>query len=348
VRRYAVLVRAPHGLRLVVGTAIFYPGQAALGLVVLLALHHATGTFASAGAAIAAETVGFSLSGLAQGRLIDRRGTVVIARMTAFCAVAVTAMIVALSSGARAAVLVALAAVVGASIPAVGPALRTVWSSLLDDPDERSTAFAYMSLAQDAGFVVGPAAFGAVAVTVSPEVALACCSALIGAGSLIAATVAVRSRPVAAPSGRSGSLLRALATVAAVMAVLGVALRTRLFACSVALSILALGPVAAPSIALAAPICVLAGLPLGATITTAFLLASESAPTERQTESYALLSITLNGGAALGGVLAGQLVAHGSARSGFLLAVASGLFATAFLALVSAGDRMRMSSSSPS
>jgi MFS family permease len=265
----------------------------------------------------------------------------------------------------------------------------------LDDPDERSTAFAYMSLAQDAGFVVGPAAFGAVAVTVSPEVALACCSALIGAGGLIAATVAVRSRPVDAPSGRSGSLLRALATVAAVMAVLGVALdavdvstaafasehhhpqlagvllgcfsvgsiagallygahtwrsslRTRLFGCSVALSILALGPVAAPSIALAAPIFVIAGLPLGATITTAFLLASDCAPSERQTESYALLSMTLNGGAALGGVLAGQLVTHGSARSGFLLAVASGLFTTALLALVSAGDRMRMFSSSPS
>lgn len=388
VRRYVVLVRAPHGLRLLVGTAVFELGQAALGLVLLLALHHRTGSFASAGAAIAAETVGFSLSALAQGRLIDQRGTRVILPITALYALAIAAMILALSADAPGGVLIALAGAVGASIPATGPALRAIWSSLLEDPDERSTAFAYQSLAQDAGYLLGPAAFGAVAVTVSPQVALACCWVLVAAGSLAAATVVAQPQSPAPPGAQTRSLLRTLAPIAAVMAVLGIALNaidvstaafatehhhpqlagvllacfsfgsiagalaygarswrsalhTRLLGCTAALGILALGPVAAPSIAVGAPAFVLAGLPIATALTTAFLLAAQSAPPDRQTEGYALLSLTVNAGAALGGVLAGQVVAHASARAGFLIVVAASLLATTLLAATTASSRLR-------
>lgn len=382
-RRYLVLIRAPHGLRLAAGTAVFYPGQAALGLVLLLALHRATGSFASAGAGVAALTAAFSLSGLAQGRVIDRRGTRALVPMTAVCATAIAAMAAALSANAPAAALIVLAAAIGASIPATGLALHSVWSSLLDDPEQRSTAFAFQSLAQDAGFLIGPAAFGAVTVTVSPQVALACCWTLVATGSLAAATVPAQAH-VAEPAGRPVSLLGALAAVAAVMAIVGIALdavdvstaafatehhrpqlagvllacfsvgsiagalaygarkwrsapHVRLLGCTVALGILALGPVAAPSVALGVPAFVLAGLPVGTAITTAFLLAAESAPADRQTEAYALLSLTLNAGAALGGVLAGQLVARGSSSTGFLIVVAGGLLSATLLALMIAG-----------
>lgn len=222
--RYVVLARAPFGLRLLVGAAVFYPGQTALGLVLLLTLRHTTGSFAPAGAAVAAETAGFSLSGLAQGRAIDRLGTRVIVPVTAACALVFLSIVVALSAKVPAAVLVVLAAAVGASIPATAPALRAVWSSLLEDPDQRSTAFAYQSLAQDVGFLIGPATFGAIAVTVSPQVALACCWALIAGGSLAVASVPASTRTGAPSARRLGPLLRALASLVTVMAVVGVAL----------------------------------------------------------------------------------------------------------------------------
>jgi MFS family permease len=368
------------------GAAVVFPGQAALGIVVLLALHRVTHSFAFAGAGVAASTVGVSLSGLAQGRLIDRRGIRVIAPVTGVCAAAVAAICLALESHAPAAVLIALAAVLGASIPTTAPALRAVWSSLLDDRDERATAFAYMSLAQDVGFVLGPAVFAAVTVTVSPELALAGCWGLIAIGGLASATVSVPPGPLEPQGGQVASLLRSLASVAAVLAIFGIALdaidvstaafasehhhpqlagvllacfsigsiagalvygsrawrsdlRTRLMCCTAALGILALGPVAAPNIPLGAAAFVLAGIPVGTTLSTAFLLAAQRAPSGRQTEAYALLSLALNAGAALGGVLAGQIVASGSAGHGFLLAVACGLLGTIVLALPTVRQR---------
>lgn len=380
-RRYRALARAPHGPRLLLGAAVFYPGQAALGLVLLLALHHATGSFASAGVAAAANTFAFSVSSLVQGRLIDRRGTRVLVPVIIACALAIAAIDVALSADASTPVLVLLGGVIGASLPAAGASQRTVWSSLLDDPDERATAFAYQSLAQDAGFVIGPAALGALATTVSPVLALSCCGVLIAAGGATVASVAAPAdpgQPSAAASRRSP--LRAVARLAAVLSTVGVALgaldvsiaafatelhrqelagvllaafsvgslvggavygarswrsglHVRLLGCTLALGVLALAPAVAQSIPLGAGALVLAGVPLAATLTTAYLLAADRAPAGRQTEAYALLALTLNGGAALGGALGGQLVAAGSARPGFLLAVASPLLGAALVAL---------------
>lgn len=79
---------------------------------------------------------------------------------------------------------------------------------------------------------------------------------------------------------------------------------------------------------------------MGTAITVAFLIATERAPTGRQTEAYALLSLTLNGGAALGGFLAGQAVAHGSAKAGFLVVVACGLLATILHVVPMVGGRI--------
>jgi MFS family permease len=381
-RRYRALAHAPHGPRLLVGAAVFYPGQAALGLVLLLALHRATGSFAAAGAAGAADTLGFSVSSLVQGRWIDRRGPRVLMAMTVTCALAITAINLALITGAGTPVLVGLAAAVGASIPAAGPSLRTVWSSLVHDPDQRATAFAYQSLAQDAGFVVGPAALGALAVSVSPALALSGCAVLIAAGAVTVATVpspAAAARPPASSSERS--VVVALAPLAAALATVGVTLGAidvsiaafatehgsqqlagvllaafsvgsivggfayggrswrsglpvRLLGCMLALAVLTLAPVASPGIALGAFALALAGVPLAATLTTAYLLAGERAPTGRQTEAYALLSLTSNGGAALGGALGGLLVASGSARPGFLLGALTPLLGVTILGLL--------------
>jgi MFS family permease len=380
-RRYRVLARAPYGPQMLTAAAVFYPGQAALGIVLLLTLHRVTGSFATAGVAGAADTLGFSLSSILQGRLLDRRGARILLPFAAASACAITAIDVALLTGASAPVLIALAGLVGATVPSAGASLRSVWSSLLEDRDERATAFAYQSLAQDTGFVIGPATFGALATITSPAWALSACSAMLLAGAVTVATLPIppcATRTQTAASSQR-SLARTLGPLAATLATVGVTLGaidvsiaafatehhrqqlagvllatfsagsvagglaygartwkaglpTRLLGGALALALLSLAPVAAPSIAVAALALPLAGAPLAATLTTAFLLASELAPTERRTEAYAILSLTLNSGAALGGALGGQLVAAAGARPGFLLAVASPLLGAAILA----------------
>ena len=378
-RRYKVLARAPRGLRLLVGAAVFYPGQAALGLVVLLSVHRATGSFASAGVAGAADTIAFSISSIVQGRWIDRRGTRTLLWMTFGCALAVAGISVALTVDAPGPVLIGLAGAVGGSVPAAGASQRAVWSSVLDDPDQRATAFAFQSLAQDAGFMTGPAALGALATAVSPALALGCCASLIAAGAVTVATVSspgTPARPEFVVPGRS--IVVVLAPIAATLAAVGVGvgaidvstaafatehhdpqlagvllaalaagslvggvaygarswrspLPARLLVGTLALAALTLTPIAAPGIALAVPALLLAGIPFAPTLTTTYLLAAERAPADRQTETYALLSMALNAGAALGGALGGQLVAGRSARPGFLLAASSPLLGAAIL-----------------
>ncbi|MGB0095977.1 MAG: hypothetical protein WBP81_25995, partial [Solirubrobacteraceae bacterium] len=73
-RRYLALARLPNGRRLLAGSLLVAPGQAAVDLVILLAVHHSSGSFGPGGAAVAAGTIAFSVSTIVQGRLIDRIG----------------------------------------------------------------------------------------------------------------------------------------------------------------------------------------------------------------------------------------------------------------------------------
>lgn len=228
VRRYLSLGRTPHGRRLLVGGALVRPGQAAVDLVVLLALHRATGSFALGGAAIAALTVTSSASTALQGRLMDRLG---IGRVLVPMALAMVAAIGALSAAlaidAPAMTLVLLAGAVGGLLPSVGAPLRTLWSSVFEDPHDQATAFAYESLAQDLGYIAGPAALGAVASAISPIVALGACGALIATGALtVSAIPATRSPPSAAPKtgGPTPRIARPLARTGAALLAVGGAL----------------------------------------------------------------------------------------------------------------------------
>ena len=72
----------------------------------LLSVHRVTGSFASAGAAAAADTTAFAVSSLLQGRLVDCRGPGVLAAVTVVSAVAIAAMNIALIAHARPAVLI--------------------------------------------------------------------------------------------------------------------------------------------------------------------------------------------------------------------------------------------------
>lgn len=382
-RRYLILLRAPYGRRLLAGGALTRPGQAAQDLVVLLALHWATGSFAVGGAAIAVLTVTSSISTLGQARLIDRLGTRRVLAPTAAGLLAATgALSAALAVHASAVVLVVLAGVIGGLLPASGPPLRNLWASLLEDPDDQSTAFAYESLAQDVGYIVGPAALGAIAAALSPIGALVASGVLIAAGALTISTIpAIRRSPdaIATALAATPGIIRPLAHAALILFAVGGALgaidvstpafatqhgapatsglllgafsvgsaagglvygarrwrsapESRLLACVVVLAALLLLPAASPNLLLLALALIAAGIPLAASLTTAYLLANDRVPAGRRTEAFAWLSLTLNAGVALGNATAGTIATHGGASRGFLLASACATGGTVILA----------------
>jgi MFS family permease len=189
-RRYLQLWAAPDGPRLIAGGILLAPGQAAIDLVLLLALHRSTGSFTAGGIAVAVFTITNSGANLAQSRVVDRVGAL---WPLAICAVGLLvvsgATSAALAAGAPVWVVVALAAVLGALLPATGASLRALWSARLPDPDDRVIGFAFVSFSQEVGFIAGPAAFGALATLVSPTAGLLACGASVCAGTLIVASV---------------------------------------------------------------------------------------------------------------------------------------------------------------
>jgi MFS family permease len=375
-RRYLALARLANGPRLLAGSLLVAPGQAATDLVILLAVRHASGSFGPGGVAVAASTIAFSVSTLVQGRLIDRVGIRrVIGPAALGLATATAALAVALALGAAPVLLIALSAALGLSQPATGPAARTAWTTVATDADTRLTAFSYCSVTQDVGFVAGPALLGLVATAATPVIALACCGALIAAGALaISSATTARTPAGQAEPAHARRLLRSLGGLAAVMVAVGVALGAvdvsapafatqhgqpglagvliaacslgsllggvaygarswnspviyRLLACSSALGALLVLPALAPDAAAAAVGLLAAGVPMGATLTTAYLLAGDLVPESRTTVGFSLLGLALNGGAAAGYAISAQIAAHGSADDGFLLGASAAMLA---------------------
>jgi len=384
-RRYLALARLANGPRLLAGSLLAAPGQAAVDLVILLALHHATGSFGPGGVAVAVGTIAFSVSTVVQGRLIDRFGIRRVLRPAALAlATATAALAAAVVLGAAPALLIGLSAVLGLSQPATGPAARTAWMTAATDADTRVTAFSYCSVTQDVGFVAGPALFGLLATAATPSISLACCGALITTGALaISAATGTPSPAGRVVPARARNLLRSVAPLAAVMVAIGLALGAvdvsapalatqndqpglagvllaasslgsllgglaygarswnapathRLLACAAAFAATLMLPALAPTTAAAVAGLLIAGAPMGATLTTAYLLAGDLVPEDRTTVGFSLLTLALNAGAAAGYALGAQIAVHGSAAEGFVLGAGAaivGAFGAACLGL---------------
>ncbi|HZO76807.1 MAG TPA: MFS transporter [Solirubrobacteraceae bacterium] len=387
-RRYLALAYIPGGPRLLAGSLLVAPGQAAVDLVILLALHHSSGSFGLGGVAVAAGTLAFSISTIVQGRLVDRVGIRRVLMPAALAlTVATAALATAVALGGPPALLIGLTALLGLSQPATGPAARAAWSSAAPDADTRTTAFSYCSVTQDIGFVAGPALFGLLATAATPAISLAGCGTLIAGGALAISSAAAAKAP-AGRAMRTGTrdLLRSAAPLAAVMVAVGAALGAvdvagpafatqhgqpglagvliaacslgsllgglaygarswslpvvhRLVACSGLLAALLVLPALASGPAAAAVGLVIAGAPMGAALTTAYLLADDLVPKGSTTVGFSLLTLALNAGAATGYALGGQLAAHGSAANGFLLGAGSALLAALGAATLAVAGR---------
>jgi MFS family permease len=176
-----------------------------LGLGVLLTVRSTTGSFAAAGAASGALSIGNAIGLVPQGQLIDRYGqTRVLVAGALLCPAALVGLVAATALREPLPVSALLAAAAGASLPATTSSMRVLWPRLITDPALRTTAYTVLATQFQIAMVAGPLLVSALVLAGGPAVAVLVAAGFAGAGGLIfAASSASRCwhrRPAAPPA----------------------------------------------------------------------------------------------------------------------------------------------------
>ncbi len=157
-------------------------GINAVGLAMSAQL--ATGSVAQAGLASSAYLVAMGVQAPLVGRWIDRRGTRGVVQLMALAHVLAQALLIAvLLTSPTALSVAAAAALVGATMPPVGPIFRAVLRKAQLTEAERHAAFALDAVLVEISFVGGPLVAAAFAAAGVPWVALALSGVLAVLGS---------------------------------------------------------------------------------------------------------------------------------------------------------------------
>jgi MFS family permease len=193
-QRYRALLALPGARAPVVLSALGSMPIGMFGLGILLLARDATGSFAEAGRVVGAFSAANALGAVAQGRLMDRLGQTRVLRAAAIGHVpALAALVIAADAGAATWVLALCALCGGATFPQVPAAMRSLWGMLVDEPAQRETAYAMVSIVFETAVVTAPAIVAAIVAVTSPQVAVLAAAAL-GAGASLAFTAAPASR----------------------------------------------------------------------------------------------------------------------------------------------------------
>jgi predicted MFS family arabinose efflux permease len=183
-RRYASVVSIPHVGGLVASAFLAYVGFAGRSLALVLFVHARTGSFATAGGAVAATAVGGALFAPVRGRLLDRFGQTAVIVPLSLVYGAALGSVVAVGHAPAAAVF-GLCVLAGATFPAVFASMRAIWSELLRGDDRLPTAYALESVVQELALVSGPLVAAATASIASASAAVALSAASTTAGALV-------------------------------------------------------------------------------------------------------------------------------------------------------------------
>ncbi|WP_181310390.1 MFS transporter [Nocardioides campestrisoli] len=169
----------------------------------LLLVSSVTDSYATGGLAAGVLAVANAVGAPVAGALADRFGQrPVLLVQSGAGAAALAGLVSAAEQGAGGATLVAAAALSGMLIPQVGPLSRARWRPMLGHSDphrERllNTAFSYDGAADEAAFVLGPAAVGILVAVASPSAAVvAAAVGLLVFGTAFALHPTARRRPV--------------------------------------------------------------------------------------------------------------------------------------------------------
>jgi predicted MFS family arabinose efflux permease len=176
-------------------------GMVSICLLLVVAWH---ASMAAAGLAVACYTLGQGVTGPARGRLADRYG---LARVCAVCAAGYALALAGLAGAAMsrgpAGLLAALAAAAGLLVPPLSPGMRSLWS-VHTAAGLRQVAFALDAAVFDLAYITGPVLASALAVGISPAVAVGVLLALTGVGVVIVGRYSGRAaEPPRAPGRRS-------------------------------------------------------------------------------------------------------------------------------------------------
>ena len=202
---YGKVLRVPGFAVLIAATTLTRVPFAINGLAVILFMREATGSFGTAGLVAGALALGAGFGAPMVGRLVDRRGALLLLPVALVNALAVLSLWALGAAGASAPVLVGAGALAGLAFPPSGSVLRSRWPEMLGrDPELLRGAYALDSVTIEVSFVAGPLITAALVALAGPEAALATSAVLVVAGTVIFVTRLPGSRDVTANS--SGGL----------------------------------------------------------------------------------------------------------------------------------------------
>jgi len=171
------------------------------GLAMILAVHSATHSFATAGVAVAAFSVGSGLLAPVRGRLIDRHGPGALGYLATGHLLGATVLLIGCSGGQRPLLLFPGAGLAGACAPPIIATARSMWTSVAG-PELAGVGHALNAAIADAAQIASPAFTGALALLASPNVALA--TLVVGAAGA-SWLLSARNRPYAAARRRQAA-----------------------------------------------------------------------------------------------------------------------------------------------
>jgi MFS family permease len=224
--RYLDVLRAPGVGRVITFALIGRLPFGTLPLSILLLMRREHYDYGRIGAVLAAEALAVGATAVFAGRLIDRLGQAPVLLVTgAITGVTICTQALAIVSGAPVGLLVALAAVQGATIPPVSTSMRALWTQLVQE-DRLEAAYAFDSVALELAFIVGPLIAAGLATAWTPLAGVLLCAGLYsGAAFGFAGSPASRAWQPArsVERTRAGALrspgMRTLVVVGAIAAV---------------------------------------------------------------------------------------------------------------------------------
>jgi len=207
-RRYLEVLRMPGVARVVLFATIGRFPFAIVPLSIVLLMREEGYHYGQIGAAIGAEGIAIGLTAGFVGRLVDRAGRRRVILVTgAVSAVALSAWAAAILGHASVGLLVAVAAIQGATIPPISASMRSLWPRLVPER-ALEAAYAFDAIQLELVFVVGPLIAAGFATALTPAVGVFMCAGLYATAAAGFAT-APAARAVAeetAERTRAGAL----------------------------------------------------------------------------------------------------------------------------------------------
>lgn len=191
-----------------------------IGTVILVSTE--TGSLASAGLVAGALGVGAAIGGPVIGALADRTGQrTVMLVASALNALSTLALVFLVLGGASLPLTLATAFLAGATIPQIGPLVRSRWVTMTGGGENLGTAMSYEGAADESAYVLGPAVVSILAAIASPAAAVVVAAVLVG---IFGIWVSVHPTVSAAPRRLAGSTSTAVWKSPAVLAISAIGL----------------------------------------------------------------------------------------------------------------------------